>query len=437
MKLGALFGTCGAAAVGALGSVQSAGIVALGAAVIPAVIETSPAQAQMVSMGRGLASPEISTRSLERYGQILKLDKEQSEAAKQLLEAYQDTSRKYQEEMEEQMKALREEAEDGDFSTMMEKMPEIMKKAGEKREAAQKSFLDDFKSLLTKEQEAAWPKVERLRRREGGLGFSTVSGAAVDLTSLTDRLKLSDADKAKIADTVEQYEQDMDRLLQERAKADEERSKDEKGGFDFNPEKWREQMDKMREAGIKVRDLNKQYERKIAAILPEESKAKFQDDFRKRSFRQIYRTSQVSKELAAAEKFDDLTPDQKRAIAELKETYGRDLASLNEKWSAAQDQAETEGKAGGMFTFPGMANNESPELAAARKARRDYDKSFGEKLKTTLNDGQRERLPKRNDGMETRIARGGGFVQTLEMDEEEGEDGAVHSSMEVRVVAPR
>lgn len=400
--------------------IMNAGALAGTAAVILPVA-AAHAQVRMGGPG-GMGGPEISRRSLEQYARILKLDSAQKEAANHLLEAYTDATRRATDEMQEAMKAAREDVADGDFSELGSRLPKIMGEMGKKRAAAQQSFLSDLRQMLTPAQESAWPALERLRRREGHLGFGMVSGAGVDMTTVVDSLKLDAAESGKLADTLAQYEQDMDRLLVEREKAAEGRS--EPTEFNLDMEKMKARMDEERAQGLKVRDLNKQYERRLASMLDDASRAKFLAEVRKRSFRQIYREPYVSKMLGAASKFDDLDPAQKQQLADMKASYEKDLEDLNARWAAALEQAETEGKASALPFMGG--GNESEELKAAKQARRDLDKKFTERVRTALNDKQRERLPKKDSG-ERSIrfgdgGEGGGavFVQALDIDDGDG-----------------
>src|SRR3954464_12538360 len=66
---------------------------------------------------------------------------------------------------------------------------DVYKKLGEWRtrsEQVKKAFLDDLKSLLSKEQEARWPIVERELRRLKQVGSGKLSGESVDLVRLTE-----------------------------------------------------------------------------------------------------------------------------------------------------------------------------------------------------------------------------------------------------------
>jgi len=419
-----------------VGGLLHAGVLAAVSGTVGLAGSPSTASAQEVRMGgpRGFGGPEVSKRSIDQYAKILKLDAAQKEAAMHLQESYADATRRAGEEMQEAMKSIKEDASDGDFSGFGEKMPKIMEAMGKKRSAAQQSFLSDLKQLLTPAQEAAWPNLERFRRREAHLSGGMVSGSGVDLTTVVESLKLPDADAQKMNDTLTQYEQDMDRLLVDREKDDGKKS----DSFDFDPanfdmEKMKARMDEARVQALKVRDLNKQYERRLSAMLADDARAKFEKEVKARSFRQIYREPHVSKMLNAAAKFDDLDPTQKKQIDEMKTQYEKDLSELNTKWAAALEQAETEGKAGGMPFMGG--GKESDELKAAKTARKELDKKFSERVKTALNDKQKERLPKKDTGERTMHfadgGEGGVFVHAMEVDDGEG----TQSNVEI-IVAP-
>lgn len=424
------------------GSVWSTLVVG-GAAVAPLVV-SAPAQAQQVRFGRGGPggmSPEISTRSLDQYAKVLSLDEAQKEAATQLHAGYLESMKQASMEMEESMRSLGDDAEEGDASGMLEKLPEFLRKSGERRGAIQKAFLDDIRTLLTPQQEQAWPRLERLRRREAGMRFGMVSGAGVDMVGLVDSLKLPEDEARTLDETLAQYEADVDRLLVEHEKEMSGLGNDAKdGGVPVDFESIRARMDKSREAGVKVRDLNRQYERRLGALLSESQRPRLADEFKRRAFRQIYRESTPSRWLTAAEKFDDLAPDQREILQQVKEAYDREVTALNERWAAALEQAESEGKAGG-FGFLSGGSGESEELKAAKKARRDLDERMNDRIKTALNDKQRERLPKKRpaspESGDFVTAGPGGAVMFQSIEVSDGEDGEEGVHAEVRVIVPR
>lgn len=349
--------------------------------------------------GGGPMGGGVSRSSLDRYARILNLTPAQKDAAVALQEAYMQDQAAASREMQDAMKSVREGAQEGDMSVFAEQMPAIMKKHGEKVGALEKTFLDDVKSLLTPAQAADWPKVERLRRRESMLRFSSVSGAGVDLVTLVEGLKLGDADRAKLSATLEEYEQSMDRLLQDReADAKAERAKDGNGPRVFDPESMQAVMKREREAGMKQRELNQRYARLLASQLPDDQKAALEEQFRTKSFRNVYGDSSASRRLAAAEKLDSLTPQQRERLAKIREAYKQAARPLNDRWASAQEQAENEGRWGGGFPMMAFGGREgadqNDELSQARKARRDLDKRTADQMNEILTPEQRDQMPK-------------------------------------------
>lgn len=395
------------------------------------------ASAQMRFGPGGPGGSEISKSGVESYAKVLKLDSAQKDAAMQLFEAYRSTVEAARKEMSDAMKAVREEGQD-DASVFMEKMPKIAEAHGKKRQAAQTQFLSDLKSLLSSDQEQQWPALERMRRREGSLRGGMVSGSNVDIVALVNSMNFPPDQHAKLADTLQQYELDMDRVLQEQEKSAAARAPkpgpDGQRTFVFEGgDKLKEMMDAQRAESLKIRELNQNFARRLAALLPEDQAARLNKQFKTQAFKRVYGEAQPTRWLAAAEKFDDLDAGQREKLKALRESYEREAASLNDKWAAVLEQAETDGTAGGGMMFGPGARKENDELKAARKARQDLDKKTNEQIKTALNDKQKERLPKRSQQEGEGgvfLAGGEGFFVTAE-ESSEGDDGEVRQSIQV------
>ena len=181
-------------------------------------------------------------------------------------------------------------------------------------------------------------------------------------------------------------------------------------------EAFQDRMQKTREAGSKVKEVNESHERKIEGLLPDDKKEAFRDSVQKATYPTVYRQSRIAKSMDAATKFDDLTAGQKESLATLKASYERDAAVANKKWASEVAAAEKKGENGGEMAMPGggrMAvmfgdeNDDSP-LAQARKARRELDDKTKGRLDFILSKEQRERLPKDDAGDRQFIRRGGG-----------------------------
>lgn len=352
----------------------------------------------------------ISSRSLDRSTKPLKLSADQKEAVKALHEGYvaafRDASKARREAID---KLIHDNDDEDDRGNFMKKMPEIQQKHAEQTKKLDQTFFSDIKALLSPEQETQWPKVERARRREVGLrSGGIVGGDSVDLTSVIDDLRLADTDLAPAAESIEQYEADLDRQLVEKEST--------KSDFKFEPgkpfdmEAMQAGMTKIREQAIKVRDVNERHARTLEGHLPESKRTEFASAVRKASFPRIYRPSRTDKDIDAALKFEDLTSDQRKQVETLRDQHKRDAVPANDAWATAQRAADEKGDGGGQMIGPGGAvmrmkfsmgddEEEKGPLADARKARKELDKKSRDRLKEILTEAQRDKLPKA-DAME-------------------------------------
>lgn len=350
--------------------------------------------------GRGAG--QVTTRSMERYADMLGLDQTQRETAMAILEGYAATCEQARKAQRDAMDELRRSSEDtGDHGVFMEKMPAIQKKSREATQAAEKSLFADLKSLLTSEQEARWTGVERMRRRETGLRGG-LSGESLDLADVVHTMKLPAESTQLVAPMLEDYETTMDSHLKAKEAAQSDAPAFEPGK-PMDVEAMQKQMEASRQMGEKIVQLNATTAEKIKGALPEELQQKFAAEVKRRSFPSVYRDSRVSKDLEAALSMSDLDESQRERLREIKASYARDIGPLNDRWADAIRDSEKSGQEGGMALggggFVSMRMGEEPEsLREARKARREMDDKARERLKSVLRPEQQERLPKASPG---------------------------------------
>jgi hypothetical protein len=353
----------------------------------------------------------INKRSVERYADLLGLDDDQLAIAEALHEGYaaaaSDANHAFQESMRN---ASRSYEETGDASVFGETIPAARKKQSDTINGLETQFFDDLALVLTEAQSAKLPRLEKLRRREKLLPSGALSGESVDLTNLVANLDLDDATRRKIDETIMQYEVELDRALVKRdsiQKKAREAMHTEDGSYSFDPgnlEKMQENAAKAREASLDVRSVNERYVRILASQLDEGVRPAFEESFHTQSYPEVYRASSVQNALSAAEGFADLTTDQRRAIEALAAAHARERESVNRRWAEAIREGEKEGGSGTMMAFGGGMmigiGHEDPEspVGTAKKARRELDDRTREKLLSTLNDEQKERLPKQREG---------------------------------------
>jgi hypothetical protein len=351
----------------------------------------------MTSGPSGAAEGQVSKRNVDRYVELLGFSPEQKELALTIHDGYAAAYQEAQKARRVAIEDVRRSAEDtGDHTVFMEKMPPIEKDFRAKTAKLNKGFFDDLKGLVSgPTQEARWVKVERMRRRETGMGGG-VTGEAVDLIDVVAGLKLSPDAMNAVTPALDEYEAELDHQLQEKAKV---ASDDAFEPGKIDPEKIQRQIKDAREAGLKVKDVNDRSARKIEPLLPEDKRAAFRDAVKERSFPQVYRPSRSNRDMDAALKFDDLSASQRAAVQELKASYQRDAAALNEAWANAITASEKDGQGGMLVGGDGSRmimnlGDDPPALANARKARRELDDRTNEKLKGVLTQSQQEKLSK-------------------------------------------
>lgn len=333
--------------------------------------------------------PGISTRDLERYGRFLNLTPEQFEAAAALLEGYQSEFDAAARKMREATDAAREEFRDTRDFTVWDDIRPKMEAFQARRKELEAAFLRDIKDIVTEEQAAKWPTLERMRRRDLSLRRGFISGEGMDVIAMTEELKLSAEALEALKPALQQYEIEMDRALIERNELYEQ-------GFAQGMTLFRqgdmaaigEIFNKAREAAVKVRDINRRFARQVEGLLPESSRGEFAAEFREKSFPSVYRESYAARAMEIAEAFEDATPEQKQGIASLRSAYEREAATLNDRWAKAIEENEMT-----VTPMQMMGGGGSPAIRDARTARRNLDDRTVEKLKGLLTEGQVSRLP--------------------------------------------
>jgi hypothetical protein len=308
----------------------------------------------------------------------------------------------------------------GDHSVFMEKFPAINKEFSEKNKKLEKSLFDDLKSLCAgPEQEGRWSKVERMRRRETELRRGSLAGEAMDLIEVVNTLKLPGDVLAALTPSLDEYEGEIDSQIKARQKVRADTPAFEPGK-PLDMEAIKKGMVDARAAGLKIKNVNERFARKIEAALPEASQPAFRKAVQQATYPQVYRRSPIVRDIEKALTLSDLTSEQRTALTELKSSYERDVRPLNESWATAIEEADKSDAGAGMMVAPGggqmvFGGQDEPEpLRNARKARRDVDDKAREKIRKTLNEAQQAAI-KPKAGEEGELAEGGEFVHDAVM----------------------
>lgn len=365
----------------------------------------------------GGGRPAMNQRELDEYSDILTLDKDQRDAAKELLTSYATEFEKASKEQAEKTRKIAEEFRETQDDDVWQQMGPLQEKFTKRTKELETTLLSDIKTLCNEQQLAHWPKMERTRRRDQTIDRGSVSGESVDLVRIVKGLKLNAESLNTISPQLESYEQDLDRALEARNKIFDEQAKafsPGKGPMSFDLETFQKNAQEAREAGAKVRDVNQRYTRAIEGMLPEGSRNDFALQVKRSSFPMVYRQTRTERAFEAALKFDDLDAKQRESVAALYDSFKNDISTLNDKWAAAVVEEEKSGEGaigvGGAVLVMRMGDDDSKSPTdIAKKARREADKKALDSLESLLSDSQKERLPKIGDEP---AAPGGTFIGT-------------------------
>jgi hypothetical protein len=372
-------------------------------------------------MGGGLGdvlNPSVNSRDLDRYSDMLGLNADQRAVVRELFGGYQEQYRAFAEKAREDLANIRGRMEGGrggreggpGMGEAFSVIRDTFTKLREERERMERTFFEDVRAILTPEQESIWPRVERTRRRETTMERGLIAGENVDLFRLIERMNLPAELRQQLSASLEQYEIDLDRALMERNKVQEEGIAGLLGGRfgrpeeGFDVERAQRAFQEAREASFRLRDVNRRYARQIEAQLPENHREQFARLFKEASFPEVYRESAVARNIATALGFADLTPEQRQRLIEVREQYLRESGPVADRLAKAiEEQQATMTVEQLMSRFRG--GEDTSPLAQARQARRDLERTFGDRVRGILTPEQIERLPQgegRRGGFEER-----------------------------------
>lgn len=369
--------------------------------VVAVAVLCSPVRAQMGGMGgmgdmTQFMSP-VTKKAVTTWAQMLKMDADQKEAALALQEGYRSSFKAMTEETQKTFREMMERARESmDWQAFQKEAATVGKEMTEKMERLEKGFMNDVKSLLNEKQLEQWPRVERARKRDNGLRFGFMAGQNMDLVKMLEAAKVDVEASPELKEQVLRYELDMDREIAAFEKwGKEQQAKQAEAADMFDMNRIQDMLKEMTDVSKRMRDVNRQHAKSIAALLPAEKQGAFDLEVKRKSYPRVYREVYVQRAMSQALGFADLTPDQKEAITSLRDGYAREAEGLNRTWASAIDEKEEKegGAIGSMMSgFMGGGNEKDP-VADARKARRELDTRTKDKLLALLKEDQKTRLP--------------------------------------------
>lgn len=358
--------------------------------------------------------PEVSARDLRVFVRVFGLSEDERAALESLHTGYVEALEVRSREIRRIVNDMLEEAEVIQDRRLIESSAVQEKIAAWDREAERmkSQFLEDLRSVLTREQESKWPILERELRRLREIGNGRMSGESVDLSRLVDTVVPAAWEHPEVADLMEQYAVGMDRLLLARDAATTKRT-DEfeeaiKGGDASRAERiWKDAQ----ASRIAIRDWNARFVREIGARLDAEDAAKLDRAYFEGAHARLCEPTRGETYIRAAANLDSLSDAQRGEIAGILEGYERARLALLRRIAVAEQELQErhiphrlarvlgQDPEGKLSSFDGSSRL-SPDhpLHALRRERLELDRQYRRRIDAVLQEWQREQVPVSSEG---------------------------------------
>jgi hypothetical protein len=358
------------------------------ALLLGAVLWAVPARGQEMARELGSALTPMPKGLIDKAKSVLSLDDDQFEIVKDLYQGYRIAYRSLVEETDAKRRQLYERARDGNHDEADTKGRELMKKALADLVRLDETFTSDLRTLLSGEQLAKMEEFERAKRRESTRHSSMLSGEGADPIDIVSALKIDVTTLTEFPAAAAEYAESLDRQIVARSQI-------WKTGYDAylagdDWERLRADYPKLYVVSKQIRDINRRYAKQIASMLSDEDRLKFEEEFKRRSYPQVYKESVITKRLKAARKADGLTEAQIEQLTQVEQAYERDAESLNSRWRSSLDRAQD------LIASSGNRSWNSSETQAVRdivEERVALDKRYLDRIDAVLTEAQVGQLP--------------------------------------------
>ncbi len=379
--------------------------------------------AEGMTSGEGLFGamfgPSVSQTDFDGFIKILGFESDQAGAArsiyKQRMANYQEKAGPMQKMIADFMGRMMKAAAKGEQPDMdgEDKLMVAVKEVEVERVAMSTGVMDDLRSLLSKEQEALWPKVEMSQRRNRLMRFQPLlmaPGARVDVARVIDRtLAVPGTEKPtaegaeRIAQALSEYATTVDVIAKEAIPMDDYMHSNHMGSK-ATPEEMQKQFKMLADGGAiadRVRVANEAAIRTSAEVVAEPVRVVLLENFNREAYPNVYRETHGQRVVDAALKFKDLTEDQRDKLTLMKTNHAAKLDGLKPKAVAqmiAQNQVQSEWMAAKDDAAKTKAQEKMMKAMTDGNAKAEMKAADGlvvKQVREMMNEEQRGKLPKR------------------------------------------
>ncbi|MBT8487022.1 MAG: hypothetical protein HKO59_11715 [Phycisphaerales bacterium] len=254
-----------------------------------------------------------------------------------------DQRRRIMQKYQDQIRALRDELRrDRALGTPGAEYIEVMRRKSIaleawERERAQlgNSFRLNMQAILSEDQQALWPALERRFRREKTLHRGRLSMESLNLFVVAVNVEVDPTLQPVLDDLLAEYDLRLDNALKMRndyegtARAEQRTA----AGSD-NVTPIRASARRMMNLRVAVRNINQEYATLIESVLPPEIARRFRHEVNQRAFPGIEQPTSAQRAINAAKRLDDITDEALIAIDRIEEEFRQQLALRNEELRA-------------------------------------------------------------------------------------------------------
>lgn len=304
--------------------IQRAAIACAVAAIISAFSPTSVAHAQLGANAGFVEAfqPDFLSRDMVVFADVLELDDSQQAVLESLLTDYADSFKLGTEGLKDNMKAMKDQIiAAGDQGAMAVILGPINAWTAEKRKLHDR-FVENVQAILSDEQVARWPKLERAMRREKELPRGVLSGEKLDLVVIARASEVPPEVMKASASEITAYEVAIDGALAERARQMAESQERIKAALASNDQTaGLREIERIVAKRVVLRDLQEQYITALATAFGSQYGTAFRDRALREAFPSVYRPSSMIPYFAAARELPGLSPEQTAQLNALETEY--------------------------------------------------------------------------------------------------------------------
>jgi hypothetical protein len=356
--------------------------------------------------------PDITQRDLKVIIRVLGLQGESLRALQDLYDGYAGTLASEGAEVREFVAGEIERAETLQNLGLIDQAQARIAQWNKRSEQIKKTFLDDLKSLLTRDEEARWPIVERELRRVRLASTGILSGENVDLVRLTEDVLGDSGQTTQVQELLNRYSEELDRVIVARKAALDTHKGEYSKAIKADPDKARSCWTTVTDARLAVQGVNDRYARLLAGEAGDKKLA-YERAYFEKCYPALCRPSRVDEYLKDAQELKSLTAEQLGRLRTIKSTYEqrvwaqrlaaapgwRDFETQH-RAKVLADALNGEGRNPGEMSsrhehYNGAWLPETHPINASRRDRLELDRDFRKQIDAVLTPEQRADIPSR------------------------------------------